>query len=74
MAGIRITQQDPHSLPGRRYGSFAGKTPDTPSHPVGKITQLHLYGGPGKRYGSFAGKAAAAAAVRHRLLLLGIGR
>jgi hypothetical protein len=25
MAGVRITQLDPNALPGRRYGSFAGK-------------------------------------------------
>lgn len=67
-----ITQLQPGGYSGRRYGSFAGKTP-APSHPVDTITQLHLYGGPGRRYGSFAGKTAAAVERRHRLALLGVG-
>lgn len=29
MAGTRITQQHPTALPGRRYGSFSGKTGQT---------------------------------------------
>jgi len=58
MAGVRITQQEPTALPGRRYGSFASKTAAT-THPVANITRLWPYGGPGHLYGSFAGKTAA---------------
>src|SRR3972149_3436084 len=47
-----FTQLVPNALPGRRYGSFAGR----PTHPVGIITQLMPGAFPGARYSSFAGK------------------
>jgi hypothetical protein len=54
---MRLTQQQPTALPGRRYGSFSGKTPGTPSpHPVGKLVQQQPTALAGRRYGSFAGK------------------
>ncbi len=56
MAGVRITQLDPHGVSGRRYGSFVGKPAGGAGHPVGKITQLMPYAVPGQRYGTFAGK------------------
>jgi len=51
-----ITQLTPSALPGRGYGSFAGKV-GSGTHPVGVLTQLSPMGLPGRRYGSFAGKA-----------------
>src|SRR3990170_4101410 len=50
-----FTQLVPNALPGRRYGSFSGKTPSS-LHPVGIITQLMPGALPGARYSSFAGK------------------
>src|SRR3972149_6802093 len=58
MAGVSITQLDPHGVSGRRYGSFAGKPAGGGGDPVGKITQLCPHALSGRRYGSFAGKAA----------------
>ena len=57
MAGLKITQERPHALQGRRYGSFVGK-PAGATHPVGRITQLRGMALSGRRYGSFAGRAA----------------
>lgn len=57
MAGVRITQLEPYGLPGRRYGSFAGRAP-AGGHPVNILTQLTPYALHGRRYGDFSGRAA----------------
>ena len=55
-----VTQLAPSALPGRRYGSFSGKTASSGAgpHPVDILTQLVPTATPGRRYGSFAGKSA----------------
>jgi hypothetical protein len=60
MAGVKITQLTPTALPGRRYGSFAGKALSLSGpHNPGKITQQAPYMAlMMQRYGSFAGKSA----------------
>lgn len=55
---MAITQLAPSGGPGRRYGSFAGKTAGSSAgpHPVGLLTQLGPGAWPGRRYGGFVGR------------------
>lgn len=57
---VQITELGPHGLPLGKYGSFAGKEPDSGvppgPHDPGPITELAPFGLPIGRYGSFAGK------------------
>lgn len=58
---MATTQLTPSALPGRPYGSFAGKEEsDEPAgpHNPGECTRLSPYSVPSRLYGSFAGKEA----------------
>lgn len=58
-----FTQLVPSAVPGRRYGSFAGRFPSSVMKGDGPFTQLMAYATPGQRFGSFANKAQEAEAV-----------
>lgn len=53
---VKITQLGDTATPGRRLGSFAGRSPSG-GRTVGKIIQLALSAVSGRRYGSFSGRS-----------------